>query len=46
MPAHHDGAALPVSDGLSTRTLPLPIHPDLSMADAEPVCEALAATLG
>ena len=44
--SHHDGAALPVSDGLSARILALPIHPDLSMADAERVCDALLAALG
>ncbi len=43
---HHDGTALPVSDGLSVRILALPIHPDLSVADAERVCDALAAALG
>ncbi len=43
--AHHDGAALPVSDDLSARILALPIHPDLSMADAERVCDALAQAL-
>ncbi len=44
--AHHDGAALPVSDDLSARILALPIHPDLSIADAERVCDAVMATLG
>ena len=44
--AHHDGAALPVSDDLAARILALPIHPDLSMADAERVCGAVVATLG
>ncbi len=43
--AHHDGTALPVSDDLSARILALPIHPDLSMADAERVCDALAQAL-
>ena len=43
---HHDGAALPVSDDLSQRILALPIHPDLSDADAGRVCGALAAVLG
>ncbi len=43
--AHHDGAALPVSDDLSARILALPIHPDLSMADAERVCDALIQAL-
>ena len=44
--AHHDGAALPVSDDLSARILALPIHPDLSIADAERVCDAVMGTLG
>ena len=42
---HHDGAALPVSEGLATRILALPIHPDLSDADAERVCDAVAAAV-
>ncbi len=44
--AHHDGAALPVSDELSRRILALPIHPDLSTADAERVCDAVTRALG
>ena len=44
--AHHDGAALPVSDELSRRILALPIHPDLSLADAERVCDAVTQALG
>ena len=43
---HHDGAVLPVSDDLSARILALPIHPDLSLADAERVCDAVMAALG
>jgi dTDP-4-amino-4,6-dideoxygalactose transaminase len=43
--AHHDGQALPVSEDLATRILALPIHPDLSDADAERVCDAVAAGL-
>lgn len=42
---HHDGAALPVSESLATRILALPIHPDLTDADVERVCEAVRATL-
>ena len=42
---HHDGSALPVSEDLATRILALPIHPDLSEADAERVCDAVRATL-
>ncbi len=43
--AHHDGAVLPVSDALAGRILALPIHPDLSEADAERVCAAVLAAL-
>lgn len=43
---HHDGAALPVSEDLATRIMALPIHPDLSDADAERVCDAMATALG
>ena len=43
---HHDGAAMPVSDDLSGRILALPLHPDLSDADAERVCDAVAQALG
>lgn len=42
---HHDGTALPVSEDLSTRILALPIHPDLSDADADRVCDAVVAGL-
>ncbi len=44
--ASHDGTALPVSEDLATRILALPIHPDLSDADVERVCTAMAAALG
>ena len=40
--AAHDGTALPVSEDLATRILALPIHPDLSDADVERVCDAVA----
>lgn len=43
---HHDGAALPVSESLATRILALPIHPDLTEADAGRVCDAVAGVLG
>ena len=43
--AAHDGTALPVSEDLATRILALPIHPDLSDADVDRVCDALAAAL-
>ncbi len=41
----HDGAALPVSEDLATRIMALPIHPDLTDAQAEQVCDAVAAVL-
>jgi len=41
----HDGSALPVSEDLATRIMALPIHPDLSDADVEQVCEAMMAAL-
>ena len=42
---HHDGTPLPVSEDLATRILALPIHPDLSDADVERVCDAIAAAV-
>ncbi len=42
---HHDGASLPVSEDLATRIMALPIHPDLTDADAERVCDAMAEAL-
>ncbi len=39
--AHHDGAALPVSEDLAQRILALPIHPDLTEADVDRICEAV-----
>jgi UDP-2-acetamido-2-deoxy-ribo-hexuluronate aminotransferase len=44
--AQHDGASLPVSEDLATRILALPIHPDLSDADVDRVCDAVARALG
>ena len=38
---HHRGSPLPVSEDLATRILALPIHPDLSDADAERVVQAV-----
>ncbi len=35
----HDGAALPVSDRIADRILALPIHPDLTEAQMQHVCE-------
>ncbi len=43
--AAHDGAALPVAEDLATRIMALPIHPDLSDADAERVCTAVTRAL-
>ena len=39
----YDGSALPVSEDLATRILALPIHPDLTDADVDRVCEAVLA---
>src|ERR1700761_1077613 len=44
--AHHDGAAMPVSEDLATRILALPIHPDLTDQDVDRICEAVLATVG
>ena len=44
--AHHDGAALPVSDDLASRILALPIHPDLTDAQVDQVCDAVAQVVG
>jgi dTDP-4-amino-4,6-dideoxygalactose transaminase len=45
--AQHDGAAMPVSEDLADRILALPIHPDLTDADVDRICDAvLAATEG
>jgi UDP-2-acetamido-2-deoxy-ribo-hexuluronate aminotransferase len=43
--AHHDGAAMPVSEDLARRILALPIHPDLTDRDVERICEAVLATV-
>jgi dTDP-4-amino-4,6-dideoxygalactose transaminase len=43
---HHDGATLPVSEDLADRILALPIHPDLTEADAERICDSLLAAVG
>ncbi len=44
--ASHDGSALPVSEDLATRILALPIHPDLSEAQAHQVCDGVMTALG
>ena len=37
----HDGEALPVSEDLAGRIMALPIHPDLTEADLEQICNAV-----
>ncbi len=44
--ASHDGTSLPVSEDLATRIMALPIHPDLTDADVERVCGAVAFVIG
>jgi len=39
----HDGAALPVSEDVSTRIMALPLHPDLTDQDVARICEAVLA---
>ncbi len=39
----HDGAALPVSEDISTRILALPLHPDLSDKDVDRICASVLA---
>ncbi len=41
----HDGTALPVSENLASRIMALPIHPDLTEADVNQVCDAVAVAL-
>ncbi len=41
----HDGATLPVSEDLAERILALPIHPDLTEADAAHICDSLLAAV-
>jgi UDP-2-acetamido-2-deoxy-ribo-hexuluronate aminotransferase len=43
--AHHEGGALPVAEEIATRIMALPIHPDLSEAQLDRVCGALARAL-
>jgi dTDP-4-amino-4,6-dideoxygalactose transaminase len=43
--ASHTGNPLPVSEDLATRILALPIHPDLSEAQAHAVCDAVTLAL-
>ena len=42
---HHDGAALPVSEGLAGRILALPLHPDLSEGAVDFICDSIVAAL-
>ena len=41
----HDGSSLPVSEEIATRIMALPIHPDLSDAQCDQVCDAVTAAL-
>ena len=43
--ASHDGAALPVAESLGPRILALPIHPDLTDAQAARVAAVLRSSL-
>ena len=43
---HHDGTRLPVSEDVAQRILALPIHPDLSEAAMERVCDAVLTAVG
>ena len=38
---HHDGASLPVSEGLGERVLALPIHPELTDQEVKRVTDAV-----
>ncbi|QDH17605.1 DegT/DnrJ/EryC1/StrS family aminotransferase [Swingsia samuiensis] len=38
---HHDGASLPVSEGLGAKVLALPIHPELTDDEVERIIKAL-----
>jgi len=42
---HHDGSPLPVSEDLAHRILALPIHPDLTEAAIEHVCDSVLAAV-
>jgi UDP-2-acetamido-2-deoxy-ribo-hexuluronate aminotransferase len=42
---HHDGSRLPVSEDVATRIMALPIHPDLTEAQCDRVCDAVAGAL-
>ncbi len=43
--AHHRGGRLPVSEDVATRIMALPIHPDLTEAQLDRVCDVVAAAL-
>lgn len=43
--AAHDGSRLPVSEDVATRIMALPIHPDLTAAQCDQVCDAVTAAL-
>lgn len=42
---HHDGAGLPVAENVATRIMALPIHPDLTEAQLDHVCDTVTAAL-
>jgi UDP-2-acetamido-2-deoxy-ribo-hexuluronate aminotransferase len=41
----HDGRSLPVSEDVATRIMALPIHPDLTEAQLDHVCDVVAGAL-
>ncbi|KXV29530.1 aminotransferase DegT [Gluconobacter japonicus] len=43
---HHDGASLPVSEGLGARVLALPIHPELTDDEVSRITDALKSWAG
>jgi dTDP-4-amino-4,6-dideoxygalactose transaminase len=42
---HHDGSMLPVAEDIATRIMALPIHPDLSDAQLDHVCNTVTRAL-
>jgi UDP-2-acetamido-2-deoxy-ribo-hexuluronate aminotransferase len=42
---HHQGGRLPVSEDVATRIMALPIHPDLTEAQRDHVCDVVAGAL-
>ncbi|MCB8883306.1 DegT/DnrJ/EryC1/StrS family aminotransferase [Acidisoma cellulosilytica] len=43
--AHHEGGALPVAEDVATRIMALPIHPDLTEAQLDHVCNTVTRAL-